>query len=81
MWALGVTLYCLLFGKTPFDAPNEYLLMQVIPVADYDIPQTLGSERMSASTAEAQDCLDLLRRLLEKDPKQRISLEEAKVSQ
>ncbi|CAH7684868.1 kinase-like domain-containing protein, partial [Phakopsora pachyrhizi] len=30
IWALGVTLYCLLFGRTPFNAPNKYELFNVI---------------------------------------------------
>jgi [calcium/calmodulin-dependent protein kinase] kinase len=81
VWALGVTLYCLLFGKPPFDAPNEYLLMQIIPTADYEIPPTLGSDRLATTNGslEVQDCLALLRRLLEKDPTKRITLDGAKV--
>ncbi len=86
VWALGVTLYCLLFGKTPFDAPNEYLLMQVIPTADFEIPPFMGKDRMQTGrqgglreSEEATECLDLLRRLLEKDPGKRISPEQAKV--
>lgn len=79
VWALGVTLYCLLFGRTPFDAPNEYLLMQVIPSADYDVLPTLGADRVPASSS--QECLDLLARLLEKDPSKRISLDAAKVGE
>ncbi|WWC69408.1 uncharacterized protein I206_103347 [Kwoniella pini CBS 10737] len=84
VWALGVTLYCLLFGKTPFDAPNEYLLMQVIPVQDYVVPPFLGKDHMATGSGglpasdEAKDCLDLLRKLLEKDPAKRITLEQAK---
>lgn len=81
VWALGVTLYCLLFGKTPFDAPNEYLLLQVIPTADYDVPRHMTSEQLPTLNGphEVQDCLDLLRRLLIKAPTQRITLEQAKV--
>ncbi|KIO34421.1 hypothetical protein M407DRAFT_40255, partial [Tulasnella calospora MUT 4182] len=31
IWALGVTLYCLLFGKPPFNAPTEFMLYKIIP--------------------------------------------------
>lgn len=87
VWALGVTLYCLAFGKTPFDAPNEYLLMQAIPTADYPIPAWMSKDHLptgsdgSASNTEASECLDLISRLLKKDPNKRLSLEQAKVSQ
>ncbi|WWC89999.1 uncharacterized protein L201_004929 [Kwoniella dendrophila CBS 6074] len=84
VWALGVTLYCLFFGRTPFDAPNEYLLMQVIPVQDYVVPPFVGKDKIPTGTGglpaseEARDCLDLLKKLLEKDPAKRITLEQAK---
>lgn len=82
VWALGVTLYCLLFGRTPFDAQNEYLLMQVIPTAEYEIPATMGREQVPTSgpesTDEVREALDLLSRLLEKDAGHRITLDQAK---
>lgn len=81
VWALGVTLYCLLFGTTPFDAANEYLLMQAIPTAEIQLPATMGSDRLPISSPEAQECIDLLRKLLTKDPTHRISLEQAKASE
>lgn len=82
VWALGVTLYCLLFGRTPFDAPNEYLLMQVIPTAEWEVPTFMGRDYIPTTgpdaTAETKEALDLLRRLLEKNPEKRISIEQAK---
>jgi serine/threonine protein kinase len=87
VWALGVTLYCLFFGKTPFDAPNEYLLMQVIPTGEYTIPPIMtreqaptGRDSLRSPNIEVTEALDLLQRLLEREPIQRINLEQAKVS-
>ncbi|KLT41721.1 kinase-like protein [Cutaneotrichosporon oleaginosum] len=80
VWALGVTLYCLLFGKTPFDAANEYLLMQEIPIAKYKVPARLSRDGLptDGSNIEANEVLDLLSRLLEKDASKRISVDGAK---
>lgn len=79
VWALGVTLYCLLFGKTPFDAANEYLLMQVIPVAEIELPSLLARNQIPSTERDGAECLDLLLKLLEKDPAKRITLEQIKV--
>lgn len=90
IWALGVTLYCLLFGKTPFDAPNEYELFNVIWNKPAVIPDFMGADRKptfigddashdGVHERDARHLTDLLGRLLEKDPRRRITLDQVKV--
>jgi SNF1-activating kinase 1 len=92
VWALGVTLYCLLFGKVPFEAPSEYALFSIIPIDDYEIPPYLGADKLptggrhsykagkaSGIAEEVREVLDILEKLLEKDPTKRIKLPEVKV--
>ncbi|KAL2311984.1 Serine/threonine-protein kinase ssp1 [Schizosaccharomyces pombe] len=70
VWALGVTLFCLLFGRCPFNASMEYELFDKIVNEPLNIPSTpdIGEEGR-----------DLLKRLLCKDPEQRITLVEVKL--
>ncbi|KAG8863090.1 hypothetical protein FRB96_009270 [Tulasnella sp. 330] len=44
VWALGVTLYCLLFGRPPFNAPTEFMLYKIIPTEDFEVPERMGRE-------------------------------------
>ncbi|GAA5976097.1 hypothetical protein JCM10908_005385 [Rhodotorula pacifica] len=88
IWALGVTLYCLLFGDTPFMARTEYELYNVIVREPIRVPLVMGRERAwtgvgqpwegAGDGAEGREAIDLLGRLLEKDPLRRITLEEVK---
>lgn len=39
VWALGVTLYCLLYARTPFTGENEFALMRRIAESDVFIPR------------------------------------------
>lgn len=103
VWALGITLFCMLFGRTPF-VDSEYVVMRRI--ADEEIyiphrrlrpvdprpksrpsshgrhfPPTAMGRRSEYELAyeELDDTLlDLLARLLIKDPDKRITLEEVR---
>jgi [calcium/calmodulin-dependent protein kinase] kinase len=103
VWALGVTLFCMLFARTPF-VDNEFVVMRQI--ADEEIyiprkrlrpvdakprsrpsshgrgfqnqPSALRHELDLSYEEIGDELFDLLKRLLTKDPKKRISLEEVR---
>jgi serine/threonine protein kinase len=104
IWALGVTLYCLIYGRVPFHDTNTFTLMKVIsedepyipryrlkPVAEQanSRPNSHGrnSQPMMSSKRTPHDLeyeevdenlRDLLRRLLIKDARRRITIPEIK---
>ncbi|KAJ3107544.1 hypothetical protein HDU97_003849 [Phlyctochytrium planicorne] len=65
VWALGVTLYCLLFGALPFAGASIVDLYESIKSANVLIPAETPA-----------DIAHLLQRILEKDPHQRITVNE-----
>lgn len=73
VWALGVTLYCLIYGQCPFTASTEFELFDIIPTAPLTFP---SKEEIGFDTPD--NLKDLLQKLLVKDPQHRITLEEAK---
>jgi hypothetical protein len=92
VWALGVTLYCLLFGKTPFrvESNHEFALYGVICKQDWDVEPCMGLDRIPTEgrhhdcpndkpCSEGAEIVKLLERLLEKDMSERITLDEVKV--
>ncbi|KAF8604646.1 kinase-like protein [Ceratobasidium sp. AG-I] len=96
IWALGVTLYCILFGAPPFTADSEFLLYRKIPSEDFKILETMGVDCLLTggrdgkdwegtenweNAAEGRTVVKLLSGLLEKDPKKRWTLDEAKCSE
>lgn len=60
-WAFGCVLYQFITGKTPFRAPNEYLIFQKITKLEYDFPAEFP-----------EDARDLVSKLLVLDPLQRL---------
>ncbi|KAF8895971.1 kinase-like domain-containing protein [Infundibulicybe gibba] len=89
IWALGVTLYCLLFGRTPFvtDHNNtEWTLYNSICNADWTVDYTMGFDQIPTGgrhpaneNSEGFIVIHLLDHFLEKDMRLRITLEEVKV--
>lgn len=74
VWALGITLHCLLFGRTPFPETGlEFQLFNMICNDPIVIPPPEFEEEDVDSEVK-----DLLKRLLIKDPEARITLEEIK---
>ncbi|CAG8755278.1 30706_t:CDS:2, partial [Racocetra persica] len=70
VWALGVTLYCFIFGRCPFIADTEFeLFFHVIPRQPLEFPEDIPI---------SDSLKDLLTSLLEKDPQKRITLGEVK---
>ncbi|KAK9368949.1 kinase-like domain-containing protein [Lipomyces kononenkoae] len=65
IWSMGVTLYCLLFGRLPFPYVNPVVLSEAISHEGLSLPQGTNSS-----------VVDLLYRLLEKDYKKRIKMPE-----
>lgn len=96
IWSLGVTFYCFLFGRTPFSVPasanenvhhNEYVLYNQICSQDYAVDEYMGADciptggrQAKNSSSESSNVIYLLVNMLQKHPKERISLLEIKVS-
>lgn len=69
IWSMGVTLYCLKYGKIPFEKTGIFELYEAIK-----------SETPDINTESDEDFRDLMTRLLEKDPTKRIKMPELRVS-
>ncbi|KAK3838100.1 MAG: kinase-like domain-containing protein [Linnemannia gamsii] len=73
IWALGVTLYCFVFGRCPFIADTEFELFNIIPRKPLGFPESVPRREVIDAGLK-----DLLSRLLEKDVYKRITLKEVK---
>lgn len=91
IWALGVTLYCLLFGRVPFDPSDqsEFTLYRIICEEDWDVLDSMGSDKIETfgrkprkmyRDTEGYTAVKLLDGLMWKDPSERIGLDQVKRS-
>lgn len=80
IWALGVTFYCLLFGRVPFNADSEFELFQVIVNSPLEFPKDRFSFNSLSEVSELEFDLakDLLSKLLDKNSATRIDIPEIK---
>ncbi|KAL9107619.1 MAG: hypothetical protein Q9227_007522 [Pyrenula ochraceoflavens] len=65
IWSMGVTLYCLRYGRIPFEKSGIFELYESIKTDDLDM-----------ANEEDEDFRELIYRILEKDPKKRITMAE-----
>lgn len=65
VWSLGCLLYTLLVGTPPFDTQAVRSTLTRVVMASYQLPNHLSAEAK-----------DLINALLQKNPKDRISLEQ-----
>lgn len=69
IWSMGVTLYCLRYGRIPFEKSGMLELYESIKNDDAPLEQE-----------QNQHFRDLMHRLLDKDPETRITMDELRVS-
>ena len=68
IWSMGCTLYCLLFGRIPFEKHGMLELYQAVRSDEVEFEEECNSELK-----------DLILRLLEKDPEKRITMDQIRV--
>ncbi|KAF5380408.1 hypothetical protein D9615_004496 [Tricholomella constricta] len=94
VWSLAVTFYCLLFGHTPFNVPesanenvyhNEFVLYNQICTQDWEVDETMGCDQIYTGGRHPIDdkregpmVVSLLDQMLQKDPKDRLTVSELK---
>ena len=70
LWSCGIILYILLSARPPFGGEEDEEIIESVKLGRYDLES-------SPFNSLTPNCLDLLKKLLTIDPKQRISAQEA----
>lgn len=69
IWSMGVSLYCLYYGRLPFER-----------AAVLDMYEAIKTEKPPIPEDEDRQFVDLMNRLLEKDPEMRITMNQLRAS-
>jgi len=70
IWSMGVSLYCLRYGRIPFDRTGIL-----------DMYEAIRNDTVKYLEGEDPDFVDLMSKVLEKDPNKRITMPELRVRQ
>lgn len=68
IWSMGVSLYCLRYGRIPFEQTGIL-----------DMYEAIKNETVHLPADEEPEFVDLINRILEKDPEKRITMAELRV--
>lgn len=68
IWSMGVSLYCLRFGRIPFERAGVM-----------ELYESIKNDKVDLSLVDDPAFDDLMNRILEKDPKKRITMPELRV--
>lgn len=68
IWSMGVSLYCLRYGRIPFERSGVLDMYEAIRTDSIKLPED-----------EDPDFVDLMHKILEKDPDRRITMPELRV--
>lgn len=68
IWSMGVSLYCLWYGRIPFDRTGVL-----------DMYEAIRNDTVKYPEDEDPNFVDLMSRILEKDPDKRITMPELRV--
>jgi calcium/calmodulin-dependent protein kinase kinase 2 len=68
IWSMGVSLYCLRYGRIPFERS-----------AVLDMYEAIKTEQHKLAEDENPEFVDLMNKVLEKDPRKRIKMAELRV--
>jgi [calcium/calmodulin-dependent protein kinase] kinase len=69
IWSMGVTLYCLRYGRLPFEQQSIF-----------ELYESIRSDEVVCEDEQDDQFKDLMARLLEKDPAKRIRMRDLRVS-